>query len=62
MSGGEAPDNIPQDFLTRQRDAGFSGGKLRDAPFAVTGSRKETMRKEVDRIIAYIKTQVVPAL
>jgi acetoin utilization protein AcuC len=62
MNSNEAPDNIPQDFLTRHRDAGFSNGKLRDSPFAVTGSRKETMRKEVDQIITYIKKQVVPAL
>ena len=62
MNSAEAPEDIPREFFARYDNAVFSGRKLRDAPFAVTGSRKEMMRKEVDRGITYIKTKVLPKL
>jgi acetoin utilization protein AcuC len=59
MNDVEAPDEIPGAFLRQYPHAGFRGRKLRDGPFVVTGGRKEEMWREVERVIGYIKEQVL---
>jgi acetoin utilization protein AcuC len=58
MNGIDAPDEIPEKFLRRYPGAGFPGRKLRDEPIVIEGRRKEEMRKEVARVIRYIKEHV----
>jgi acetoin utilization protein AcuC len=55
MNGIDASDEIPGTFLQQYLGTGFPGRKLRDEPFIIEGSRKEAMRKDVDRVIGYIK-------
>lgn len=55
MNGIDASDEIPRSFLRQYHGAGFIGGKLRDEPFVIEGRKKEAMRKEVDRVIGYIR-------
>jgi acetoin utilization protein AcuC len=55
MNGIDAPDEIPGSFLRQYHGSGFIGGKLRDEPFVIEGRKKEAMRKEVDRVIGYIR-------
>jgi acetoin utilization protein AcuC len=57
MTDREAPEDIPQHFLRQHLDAGFGGTKLRDEPYVVTGSRKNAMRQEVDRVIAVVRNR-----
>lgn len=58
MNDIEAPEEIPETFLRQYPDAGFLSRKLRDKPFVIEGRREEEMRKEVDRVIKYIKEHV----
>jgi acetoin utilization protein AcuC len=58
MNETGVPDEVPPTFLQRYASAGFSGRKMRDERFAVTGRRKEEMKKEVNGVIAYIKAHV----
>lgn len=58
MNDIDAPDEIPESFLRQYPGVGFPGRKLRDEPFVIGGRRKEAMRKEVDRVINYIKKHV----
>ncbi len=62
MNDADAPVEIPDFFLQQYPDAGFVGRKLRDEPFDIEGRKKEEMRKEVDRVVDYIKEQVVRQL
>jgi len=55
MNNVDVADEIPEAFLQQYAGAGFTSGKLRDKRFAITGRRKEQMKKEVDRVIAYIR-------
>ncbi len=55
MNDVDAPVDIPKAYLDRFPGAGFKNEKLRDEPFLVEGRRKEEMRKEVNRVIAYVK-------
>ena len=58
MNDIDAPEGIPESFLQRYPDAGFLIRKLRDEPFVIDKRKKEGMRKEVDRVIKYIKEQI----
>jgi acetoin utilization protein AcuC len=55
MNDRNAPDAIPEAFLRQYSGAGFVSKDLRDEPFIIEGKRKEQMRREVDRVITYIK-------
>ena len=55
MNNVDAPEDIPAAFLDRYASAGFSDGKLRDAPYAIEGRRKEEMREEVNGVIDKIR-------
>ncbi len=59
MNEVELPDRIPPDFLARHADAGFPDGRLRSEGYAIEGERKERMREEVERVIAFIKEKVI---
>ncbi|HUI46894.1 MAG TPA: acetoin utilization protein AcuC [Nitrospirota bacterium] len=50
-----APEDIPEDFLRKHPAAGFSGRKLRDESFVITGRRKKEMKGDVERVITYIQ-------
>lgn len=62
MNDTDAPAEIPDFFLHQYPDAGFVGRKLRDEPFDIEGRKKAEMRKEVDKVIDYIKEQVIRQL
>jgi acetoin utilization protein AcuC len=59
MNNIDAPDEIPETFLQQYPGAGFFGRKLRDESFVTAGRGKEEMRKEVDRVIASTREQVL---
>jgi acetoin utilization protein AcuC len=58
MNDVGVPDEIPEPFLRQYTSAGFISGTLQDEHFAITGIRKEQMKKEVDRVLAYLKSHV----
>jgi acetoin utilization protein AcuC len=58
MSGAEAPADIPASFLQQYPEAGFTGSKLRDEQNVITGAGKEAMKKEVERVIAYLNNML----
>jgi hypothetical protein len=62
MNNIDAPAEIPETFLQQHPEAGFLSRNLRDDPFVVEGGRKEAMKKEVDRVIGYIKERVTAHL
>ncbi|HYA85685.1 MAG TPA: acetoin utilization protein AcuC [Nitrospirota bacterium] len=55
MNDATAPAEIPALFRQRYPDADLAGRNLRDEPFGMEGSRKEEMRKEIDRVVDYSK-------
>jgi acetoin utilization protein AcuC len=59
MNDTDAPYEIPESFLQQYAGAGFPSRKPRDEPYVMEGRRKEEMRKEVDRVIAYIKGHIL---
>ena len=59
MNDDEAPDEIPGAFLDLYADAGFPGTRLRDGPFILEGREKESMMNEVDRVIRFVREQVL---
>jgi acetoin utilization protein AcuC len=59
MNDTDAPDEIPETLLRQYPGAGFQSRNLRDKPFAIDGRRKEEMRAEVDRVIGYIKENLI---
>jgi acetoin utilization protein AcuC len=58
MNNVDVSDEIPEPFLQRYAGVGFTSGKLRDERFAITGRRKDQMKKEVDRVIDYLKAHI----
>jgi acetoin utilization protein AcuC len=62
MNDMEAPDLIPEPFLRLHAQAGFRGRKLRDEPYALGGRSKERMKKETDKVLQYIKDNIVPGI
>lgn len=59
MNGVDAPEEIPGDFLRRHPRAGFRGRKLRDGPFVLEGREKEAIKKEAERVVSAIRTNVL---
>jgi acetoin utilization protein AcuC len=62
MNDIDAPEEIPETFLRQYPGAGFLSRKLRDKPFVIERGREEEMRKEVDRVIKYVKEHVTGRL
>ena len=62
MSGQDAQNQMPGGFLEVHRQKGFTGGKIRDEEYVVTGQRKEIMRKEVERVVEGVKQAVFPKI
>jgi acetoin utilization protein AcuC len=60
MNGVEIPDALPEDFLKGHYHEGFGSRKIRDEVYIERGMRKERMRKEVERVVGYIKEHVFP--
>jgi len=54
----EIPDVIPEDFLRKHEEEGFQSRRLRDEKYRVEGSDKQTIKKEVERVLEYIKKKV----
>ncbi len=59
MNDREAPNEIPEAFLRQYGQMGVQHLKLRDNKYVMEGRRKELMKKEVDRVIGYIKENVI---
>jgi len=62
MCGREVPDEIPEAFLKAHRHEGFGSGKIRDEEFIGKGKQKEIMRKEVERVVGFVKETVLPKI
>jgi len=60
MNGVEIPDTLPEDFLKAHYHEGFGNKKIRDEVYIERSMRKEQMRKEVKRVIGYIREHVFP--
>ena len=58
MNNIDAPEEIPETFLRQYPSVGFLSRKLRDKPFVIEGGKEEMIRKEVDRVIKYIKEHI----
>jgi acetoin utilization protein AcuC len=59
MNNAEAPDEIPEAFLGQYGKMGIRSRKLRDEKYVIEGRGKELMKKEVDRVILYIRDHVI---
>ncbi|MDH4230517.1 MAG: acetoin utilization protein AcuC [Nitrospirota bacterium] len=62
MCGREVPDSIPEEFLEAHRHEGFGNGRLRDKAFIEKGEQKELMRREVERVVVFLKAMVFPKI
>lgn len=62
MNDIEAPDQIPESFLCQYGEIGFHHRELRDQDFPIPGRKKELMRQGVDRVIQYLKDNVVKTI
>lgn len=58
MNDVEIPDEIPEEFLKKYSQEGFTDRKMRDDIYSETGTRKEQMREEVERVIKFLKEKV----
>ena len=61
MNNVEAPEEMPQDFFEQHR-AEFDERCLRDRPFHLEEQQRERMKKETDRVIAFVQERILPAL
>ena len=59
MDEVEIPDKIPEDFLEEHLQEGFWSKKMRDEIYVEKGVRKEQMREEVERVIGFIRENVL---
>jgi len=59
MNDTDAPDEIPEAYLRQYPGAGFQNRKLRDQPFVMDEKIKTRMKAEVDRVIGYIKENLL---
>ncbi len=62
MNGVRLPDEIPSGFLENYRDEGFMSGKIRDEVHIEKGAAKEKMRKEVERVVSFIRKEIIPTI
>jgi len=58
MNNVVIPDEIPEDFLKKYSQEGFSNRKMRDEIYTEKGMRKEQMKEEVGRVVTFIKDNV----
>lgn len=58
MNDVEIPDDIPEEFLKKYSQEGFSDRKMKDDVYLEKGVHKEQMREEVERVIEFIKEKV----
>jgi acetoin utilization protein AcuC len=59
MTGTDAPDSIPETVLRHYAQAGFRGRKLRDETYALDRRSRERLQEHMDRVIHYIKNNVL---
>jgi acetoin utilization protein AcuC len=62
MNDADLADELPEDFLLHQRRPRNFPAKMRDEPYAVTGSEKERMREEVERVVVRLREKAFPLL
>jgi len=55
MNDIDLPDELPASFLNKYPLDGFKSGKLRDRKYILSGSEKESMLKEVERVVDKIR-------
>jgi acetoin utilization protein AcuC len=58
MNDADIPDDIPEDFLKKHLQEGFQSRKIKDEPYLEKGMRKEQMKKEVERVVEFIREKV----
>jgi acetoin utilization protein AcuC len=58
MNNVNVPDQIPQDFLNKYAQYGFQNTMIDDKEYNESGSKKEIIKTEVDRVIHYIKENI----
>jgi acetoin utilization protein AcuC len=54
----EIPDQIPEDFLRKHEEEGFHSRRLRDDQYRVEDPDKETIKKEIEKVLEYLKKEV----
>ncbi len=62
MNGLHIADEVPGEFLRRHAGREPFPAKMRDGPYAVTGTEKERMREETERVVARLREKVFPLL
>jgi acetoin utilization protein AcuC len=55
-------DEVPEGFLLHHGRPGIFPAKMRDEPYAVTGSEKERIREEVERVVTRLREKAFPLL
>jgi acetoin utilization protein AcuC len=61
MNGVEAPLEMPLDFFEAHR-GDFADTRLRDLSHVVDGLLEERLKKEVDRVIDFVRDRVLPSI
>lgn len=59
MNDVDLPDRVPDDFMGKYSEYGFGSDRMRDEAYTETGPGKDMARKEVDRLIGYLKERVL---
>jgi acetoin utilization protein AcuC len=62
MTDQHVPDRIPEEFLKAHRHEGFESGKIGDEEFVEKGERKEHMKKEVEKVVGFVKAEIFPRI
>jgi acetoin utilization protein AcuC len=62
MNNVDLPDNLPDAFLKQYPLDGFRSHKLRDVEYREEGSKKEMMKREVERVVEGIKENICPLI
>jgi acetoin utilization protein AcuC len=61
MNDAVVPEYIPENFLQNYSGAGSYRRQMRDEPFTLEKRLKEEIKDDVDRVIAHIKTKILPS-
>jgi len=59
MNDIEPPDELPESFLKEYPLEGFRSGRLRDKEYVLGGIEKETMRKEVEKVMINLRKRLL---
>ncbi len=59
MNSIDPPDKLPEALVDRYPLGGFGSRRLRDKEFSLTGPKKDTMRKEVEKVIKRMRKKTV---